>query len=150
VTDSALSGTPFTSRSCPYITRAFARLRSQSPTQIEVTLLRYEPKLQTANNVEQFFEILRVRVNNAVASWINNADLSGLPPEIASQIPESIRQAVSIMNKVSSGLNSLTSGIETVASGISNIVSGISNIFFKSKTGGSEPTQPPQDILQTL
>jgi hypothetical protein len=150
VTDAAFVGTPFTTESCPYITRAFARLRTQTPVQIETTLLRYDARLQNAINLRQFFEILTNRVSTAVTTWLQTGDLSGVPEEIVSQIPASVRTAISAMSTARSVVNTINSGISTIASGVSSVLSSIGSIFFKSKTGDSKPTQSPQNILQTL
>nr|WP_236669098.1 DUF4157 domain-containing protein [Aquimarina mytili] len=150
VTNAAFANTPFTAELCPYLTRAISRLRTLTPIRIEALLLRYDTQLQNAVNLEQFFEIFGNRVRVAATNWLENGDLSGIPDEIITQIPDSIRRAVRIMGAVRSGMNTVTSGISSIASGVSSVVSGIGSLFFKSKTGGSKPSQAPQNILQTL
>lgn len=150
ITDAAFSGTPFTTESCPYITRAFGRLRRLTPVEIENLLLRYDPRLQKAVHLQHFFEILSNRIHTAVTAWVQSGDLSGVPEEIANQIPDNLRRASRVMGTLRSGLNTLSSGFSAISSGVSSVVSGIGSIFFKSKTGHSKLSQSPQNILQTL
>lgn len=158
VVDKAFEGLPFTSAACPYITEAFQRLLSKTPLQIEKTLIRYEPLLNGADTISRFFEIYRERVRKAVNGWLQTGDLSGVPEEIASKIPESMRWTAGILGKIVGGVNNFVSGVKNVASsignavssGVSSVVSGIGSLFFKGKEGGAKANQSLVSVMAQL
>lgn len=175
-TDEALAGSPFSSDSCPYIRRAFARHRNSSPAQIEAVLNRYEPRTLQASSAAELISIIRTRTREAVAHWRNTGDLSGIPPEIAAQIPDSLRTMArisgalgnlgsglmsglaSIGSSIASGVGNVASGIASgignvasgIASGVSSVASSIGGLFFKERSGGAHTHQSPENVRDSL
>ena len=146
----AMRGTPFSADSCPYIRNAFARHKNSTPAEIERLLERYEPALRTAQNIEAYFLLFKSKVQQVVNGWLQTGDMSGVPPEIAAQIPESILAAARAMRSVRNIGNTIRSGINTVTSGIGSAISSIGSIFFKEKAGGANATQSPLAVMQNL
>ena len=146
----AMAGTPFSTDSCPYIRNAFARHQNSSPVQIERLLVRYEPLLQTAQSLEAYFQIFKAKVNSVVSNWVSTGDISGVPEDIAAQIPESVRLAAGAARGLGSAVSAVSSGIGSVVSGISSAVSSIGSLFFKARPGGAHATQSPLAVMQSL
>ena len=99
-------------------------------------------------NASELISIVTTRTREAVARWRDTGDLSGVPPEIAAQIPASVRMMAQvsstlgnigsgIMQGVSSLASGIASGIGSIASGIgsavSSIASGIGSLFAKGQ-----------------
>lgn len=150
VTDEVLAGTPFTAQTCPYITQAFRRLARKTPAEIEALLYRYEGSLQAAENLQQLFELISIRVRAAVTAWLQTGDLSGVPAEIAAQIPENIRTMARISAKVAGVAGSIRSGISSAVSGTKGLLSDIGSLFFKTKAGHAPAPQSPGAVRQGL
>lgn len=148
--DEELAGTPLSSATCPYLTAAFQRLTGRTPAGIEALLKRYEPLLRSVTTLEGVFDIIKQRVRTAVSTWLQNGDLSGIPPEIASQIPERFRLMAQLAGRGMDVLNTITSGVNTLVSGTRTVLSRIGSIFFKSKNGGATPVHSPGSVMQQL
>lgn len=134
--DHALAGTPYSSDNCPYIRAAFMRHQSSTPRQIEELIHRYEPSAINATSAENMIQRMQTRVSIAVTRWKQNGDLTGVPAEIAAQIPAGLR---------------LASGMAgTIASGISSVASGIGSLFFKANEGGAKITAEPVEVMNSL
>lgn len=146
----AMAGTPFSADSCPYIRNAFARHQNSSPVRIERLLERYEPLLQTAQSLEAYFQIFKAKVNSVVSDWVSTGDISGVPEDIAAQIPESVRLAAGAARGLGSAVSAVSSGISSVVSGIGSAVSSIGSLFFKARAGGAHATQSPLAVMQSL
>lgn len=146
----AMRGTPFTADSCPYIRNAFARHKNSPPAEIERLLERYEPALRTAQNIEAYFQMFKSKVQQVVYGWLQTGDMSGIPPEIAAQIPESVVAAAQAMRGVRNIGNTIRSSIASVTSGIGSAISSIGSIFFKEKAGGAHAAQSPLAVMQNL
>lgn len=146
----AMQGTQFTADSCPYIRNAFAKHQNSTPAQIERLLARYEPALQTAQTFETYFQLFKGKVRQVVAAWLQNGDLSGVPGDIAEQIPVSVRMAAGAAHGLSSVAGAIGSGFSSMAAGLSNAVSGIGSLFFKAKPGGARVSQSPVTVMQSL
>jgi hypothetical protein len=141
--DEALKGTLFSSDNCPYIRSAFARYKNSTAGQLEQTIQRYEPATVSAQSAEDMIQQITMHATIAATRWAQTGDLSGIPPEIASQIPAS--------TKTMAGISTAASDLsQSVSSGIGSIVSGIGSMFFKSDNGGAQATQSPQAVMQGL
>jgi hypothetical protein len=122
--DQALQGTPHSSDNCPYIRAAFSRHSSSTPAELEQLLRRYEPSTLLARDAQALIQMVLVRVSAAVERWKRNGDLSGVPQEIAAQIPA--RQQ---------------------PNGGAHSGAGVS---FKANAGGAHATQSPVSVMQHL
>ncbi len=80
VTDDALAGTPYTSASCPYITRIFNRHRQSDPARIEQILQRYAPESRNSAGAEEMIRAVGERTRQVAASWGEGQDIAGMLP----------------------------------------------------------------------
>lgn len=149
-----LAGTPFSADSCPYIRRSLERHRNSSPVQIEIVIARYAPSATTAQSVEGLIQAVKTRVGTAVTQWVQTGDLSGVPEEIAAQMPgglSTLANAASVISGIASGVGSGISSFATsVVNMASSIGSGIGGLFFKRKAGGAQPNNSPLGVMNSL
>lgn len=156
--DEAIKFTGSTSDNCPYIREVFARYQNNTPAQIEAVIQRYEPSTRFAQSAEDVIQMVKAHAFTAAIQWATNGVIPGLPESISSLITTGIASVSNVVSTISSTVNnaisSITSGISSavsdIGSGIGNAVSSIGNLFFKSKPGGSQATQSPLGVMQSL
>lgn len=122
----ALSGTPFSADSCPYIRASFEKHQNSSAAQIQALVIRYAPGAALATNAEGLIQAMKARVYTAALQWVQNGG---------------------DMSSVSSLFTGAAAGIGSM---ISDVASGIGNMFFKSEPGATAQAQSPQAVMQSL
>jgi hypothetical protein len=126
------------SEGCPYIERAFARYRAMSGSQLERGLRRYAPEAAGATTARDYIPAVSERVRRAVAVWATTGQITGVPEELADQIPG---------GGLLGAIGSVFSG---VVRGIGSMVSGIGSLFFKARDAGAREPADPQSIQSQL
>lgn len=148
--DRELSGTPFSSRACPYIERTFDRHADSSPAELLAVIQRYAPGADTGVPAARLIVLVTLRARNAVRNWAQTGDLSAIPDEFQDQIPASLRMANGLRNvgrSIGNAGRSIARGISDLGS---SIVSRIGGLFRKAKPGGTAKSRPPAAIKQSL
>ena len=146
----ALTGTPFTSDNCPYLRAVFARHQNSTPLYLEQVMTRYEPATRFAQSAEGVIQQVKMRVFAAAMRWAQTGDLSDVPEEIASQIPDGLNAVSSAVSTIGNIAQSAGSLFNSVSSGIGEVASSIGSLFFKAKEGGAEISQSPLSVMRSL
>ncbi len=128
--DQELEGTPFTSDNCPYLKRAFLKLHDLSSLDIENLLGRYEPGINSAQNVNDLTQSILVRVRSAVNQWKQKGSLSDVQENMSNLLAEI---DLTTENVYSNGE-----------------LNPFEELFFKANPGGSKNSQSPLAIIQSL
>lgn len=124
----ALTGTPFSADSCPYIKASFEKHQNSSPATIEALIHRYAPATAQATTAEALIQGMKARAYTASLQWVQNGG--------------NMSEVMQIFDGTGEG----------IGSAIGNVVSGIGSMFFKSDTGGAKAstTQSPKSVMNSL
>jgi len=85
--DAVLASVGHTTKSCPYIEKWLGFYEKQSSDHIERAILKYAPETATARNAHEAIRLVVMRVQRAAMTWAKTGKVSGLPEDLASQIP---------------------------------------------------------------
>jgi len=85
--DAVLESVGHTTKSCPYIEKWLGFYEKQSASHIERAILKYAPETATARSAHEAIRLVVMRVQRAAMTWAKTGKVSGLPEEVASQIP---------------------------------------------------------------
>jgi hypothetical protein len=143
--DAALAAAGRSTEGCPYIERAFTRYRAMSGSQLERGLRRYAPEAAGATTARDYIPAVSERVSRAVAVWATTGQITGVPEELADQLPGG-----GLLGAVGSVFSGIVSGIGSVVSGIGSVVSGIGSLFFKARDGGAREPDDPRSVQTQL
>jgi hypothetical protein len=140
--DAELAAVGRSTESCPYIERAFERYRTMSGGQLERRLRRYAPETAGARTARDYIPAVSERVRRAVAVWARTGQITGVPEELASQLPGG--GLLGVVGGVFSGVAGAVSG---VVGGLGRALGGI---FTKAREGGAKEVGEPQEIQSQL
>jgi Domain of unknown function (DUF4157) len=85
--DAALKSVGHTTQSCPYIQKWLAFYEKQSNSHIERALRKYAPETASARSAREAIRLVVLRVERAAVIWAKTGRISGLPEDLASQLP---------------------------------------------------------------
>jgi hypothetical protein len=85
--DGILKSVGHATESCPYIAKWLAFYEKQSSEHIERAILKYAPETAAARSAHQAIRLVVVRVERATLTWAKTGKISGLPDDLAAQIP---------------------------------------------------------------
>lgn len=85
--DAILASVGHTTESCPYIAKWLAFYEKQSSAHIERALVKYAPETAAARSAHQAIRLVVVRIQRATLTWAKTGKISGLPDDLAAQIP---------------------------------------------------------------
>ena len=142
-TDTALSGTPFTSDACPYISKIFTKHRNSSPVRIEQLIHRYAPSTASAGNANELISGIQGRVRQAVRTWVDTGSLAHLPSAVMAEIPGSLK----LLSTAASAIGNMA---QAAASGVNQALSSLKQLFFKSRNGKSYRSHTPKAVQHKL
>jgi hypothetical protein len=120
---------------CSYVERWTSSFRDKSSAQVERSIRNYVPEASNARSAEDYIPAVSARVHRAISRWGATGELTGLPDELADQIPGT----------------GLLGGIGSAISGIAGrIGAAIGGLFSKSRDGGGKRDEDPQAIRAQL
>lgn len=125
------------SASCPYIERAFAHYRLQSPGRLERSIHRYAAEAAAAKSAHDYIVAVSTRVRSAVGVWATTGELTGVPTGVSAELP-----ALGLTGTLVSLLSGLGSLAGSLLQNKGSVLSGAGPIFFKRANG----TEPPDAI----
>jgi hypothetical protein len=134
--DAELAAAGRSTEGCPYIERAFERYRAMSASQLESRLRRYAPEAAGGTSARDYIPAVSDRVRRAVALWAATGQVTGVPEELASELPGA---------GLLGAFGGLLSGIGGV---VSSLVGGIGGIFFKARDGSAKDADPREVSAQ--
>jgi uncharacterized protein DUF4157 len=85
--DAVLTSVGRTTKSCPYIEKWLAFYEKQSSDHIERAILKYAPETATARTAHEAIRLTAMRVQRAAMTWAKTGKVTGLPEDMAGQIP---------------------------------------------------------------
>jgi hypothetical protein len=129
VADSVLVSVGRTAQGCPMIERWIGHLRQRNVQYIERGIRKYASRGPQAS-AQDYITAVGEKVREGVARWAATGDVSGVPPELMSEM---------MGGGVLGALAGLVSGI---GSAVSGVFSGIGKLFTKARPGGSRPGNP--------
>jgi len=140
--DAELAAAGRTAQGCPYIRNWLGFYRTQSSQHVERALRRYAPEAANASGARDYIPIVAERVRRAARVWAETGQITGLPAELAGQLP-------------GAGFLGAVGGILSGAAGIlggmfGGIGRAFSGIFTKAREGGASETADPAQIKHQL
>lgn len=144
--DAALAGLPFSSSSCPYIAKAFNKHKRSTPDRLQSVIVRYAPEATEATSAQGLLAAVVRKAGNAARKWARTGDTSGLPPELAANLPPAAK-ALGRFNRIFSAVGSMGGRVasaaksvgRTLANAASSAVSTVKSWFWKARPGGPNP-----------
>jgi hypothetical protein len=85
IADAALATTGKNTKGCPYIEKWLAFYSDQDSSHVERALVKYAPETARARSAREYIPIICNRVQRAVLNWAKTGEITGVPPELASQ-----------------------------------------------------------------
>jgi hypothetical protein len=132
--DDALAASGRTAQGCPYIERWIGFYRDQPAAHVERALRKYAPEAASITSARDYIPVVGTRVRLAVSRWVATGEITGVPEELADEIPGGgIPEAVG---------GAISSAASSVAEGISSAGSAIGGIFGKAREGGLRAGDP--------
>lgn len=129
VADSVLVSVGRTAKGCPVIERWIGHLRQRNVQYIERGLRKYASPGPQAG-AQEFITAVGERVREGVTRWARTGDVSGVPPELMSEMG-------------GGGIAGATgSAVGGIAGGIGGAISGIGQLFAKGRDGGARAGNP--------
>ena len=127
---------------CPYIENWIGYYRSRPSQYVERSLRKYAPEAAAATSAQDYIPLVAQRVRRAVSVWATTGEITGVPDELAGQLPS---------GGLLGAAEGLLSGIGGAISGaIGSVGSAIASIFTKAKEGGPRQADDPQQIQAQL
>jgi uncharacterized protein DUF4157 len=128
--DSVLLAIGRTAQGCPFIERWIARLRTRTGGHIERAIRKYAPESASASTARDYYAAVGNRVREGVSRWASTGEISGVPPEL--------------MSEMAGGgvLGAIGGALSSIAGAIGSVASGIGGLFTKAKDGGAREGNP--------
>jgi Domain of unknown function (DUF4157) len=120
VADSVLVSVGRTAQGCPMIERWIGHLRQKNIQYIERGIRKYA-SLGAGAGAQDYITAVGERVREGVTRWASTGDISGVPPEL--------------MSEMAGG--GILGALGSAVAGIGNAISGIGHLFAKGKDGGA-------------
>lgn len=130
--------------SCPYITRAFDKYRTQSSSRLERSLRRYASEAAGATSARGYIEAVSTRVARAVGVWAETGELTDVPDELAAELSGGISIG---------GVKGLASMAEKAVGGLigkaGKALSGLGRMLFKERAGGVRTERAEPAVIKS-
>lgn len=137
--DAAFAGTPYSAQSCPFLGQLFAQHGHKPAARLLQLVHRFAPESAAAADASQVLRLIGGRAYFIARNWLETREISGLPPEIAGQVPETVRQTAR------------TDGwMGQASSAVSKVSAALAGLFFKAKSGGARSARSARGIQATL
>lgn len=85
--DAVLMSVGRTTKSCPYIEKWLAFYEKQSSDHIERAIVKYAPEAAAAQSAHEAIRMAVMRVQRTAMAWARTGKVTGLPDDLASQLP---------------------------------------------------------------
>jgi hypothetical protein len=128
--DAELAAADRSTQACPYLEKWFGFYSTRSGPQVERAIRKYAPETEGAKAARDYIPPVQERVRRGVARWAVTGEITGVPEELASQIPEA---------GVPGAVGGPASG---VAGGGGQAASGAGSMLFKARAGGTIKAEP--------
>ena len=138
--DAELTAVGRNTQGCPYIERWIGYYRTRSSQQGERSLRRYAPEAAGARTAREYIPFVAERVRRAVAVWARTGEITGVPEELASQLP-----GAGILDAIGGFFSGVASAISGAFGGVGRMLGGI---FTKARGGGAKEADPQQVLAQ--
>ncbi|MGC2696892.1 MAG: DUF4157 domain-containing protein [Candidatus Angelobacter sp.] len=128
--DAELASTGRTAQGCPFIERWIAKLRTRTSEYVERGIRKYAPEGANAKSAHDYFSAVGGRVRQGVRRWATSGDVSGVPPEL--------------MSEMGGGgiLGAIGGAVSSIVGGLGSAISGIGKLFTKAREGGAREANP--------
>jgi hypothetical protein len=142
--DAELAAVGRSAQGCPYIENWINHYRSKDSRYVERALHKYAPEAAGITSARDYIPIVSNRIQRSVSVWARTGQITGVPDELAGQIPRGGLPAAlgGLISGIGSAVGGLVSGMGTsvssVASGLGKAVSSIGSLFFKAREGGAK------------
>jgi len=124
VADAELAAVGRSTEGCPYIEYWIGYYGTRSTDQIERAIRKYAPETAGVTTARDYIPLITERVRQGVVTWATSGQITGVPEELAGQLPE--------MGGAPAG----------AASAVSSVVSEIGGVLFKARDGGAREADP--------
>jgi hypothetical protein len=145
--DAELAAVGRSALGCPYIENWIDHYRSKDSSHVERALHKYAPEAAGITSARDYIPIVSNRIRRSVSVWATTGKITGVPEELAGQIPGGglLGGLVSgIASAVGGLLSGIGSAVSTVAGGIGKAFSAIGSLFHKPRDGGAKEADPEQ------
>jgi hypothetical protein len=134
--DAELAAVGSSTEGCPYIERWMSYYRARSSAQVERALRRYAPEAAGVSNARDYIPIVAARVRRAVTRWATTGEITGVPEELAGQLP-----GAGVLGAVGSFFSGVAGAVSGALGGVGRALGGI---FAKEREGGARDADPQQ------
>ena len=128
--DAELAAAGQSTQACPYLEKWFDYYSTRSGPQVERSIRKYAPETEGAQAARDYIPPVQERVRRGVATWAATGEITGVPEEMASQIPEA--GALGAVEGLASG----------VAGEVEQGMSSVTSMLFKARPGGARESDP--------
>ena len=147
--DAELSRVGQSAQGCPYIESWIGYYRTRDSQHVERALRKYAPEAADVTSARDYILIVNERVRRGVATWATTGEITGVPEEMASQLP-GVGLSEAVGGLVSGVAGTVSSAVSSVVSGVGGALSGIGGLFFKGRDGGAQQVDYPEAIQAQL
>jgi hypothetical protein len=140
--DAELAAAGRTAQGCPYIRTWLGFYRNRPGEHVERALRKYAPEAAGASTARDYIPIVSRRVRRAAAVWVTTGQITGLPEELAGQLP-----GAGLLRAVGGFLAGAASAVAGVFGGIGRAIGGL---FTKSRGDGERQVEEPEQIRAQL
>jgi len=133
--EQSLAGVGRSARSCPYLERWFAHYLARSAAHGERALRRYAPEARGATAARDYIPAVCARVRQGIATWAATGEVTGVPPELAAEVPRGT-----------------AGGAGGILSALGGAEGGVARLLTKARPGESPrpSSSPPEAVLAQL
>jgi hypothetical protein len=141
--DEELAAVGHTAQGCPYVRNWLQFYRNRSSQHVERALRHYAPEAAGASNARDYIPFVTARVRRSAAIWATTGRITGLPPELAGQLP-----GAGLLGAVGGMLSGAAGMLTGMFGGIGRAFGGI---FTKAEdAGAASPSGDPAQIQAQL
>jgi hypothetical protein len=145
--DEELAAVGRSAQGCPYIEKWIGHYRTKDSHYVERSLHKFAPEAAGITSARDYIPIVSNRIRRSVSVWATTGKITGVPEELASEIPGGglLGAIGGLISGIGSAVSGLVSGIGSAVSGIaSGIGKAVGSLFFKSREGGAKEGDPEQ------
>jgi hypothetical protein len=150
--DAALASVGHTTRGCPYIKRWLDHYKNQNAQHLIRAINKYAPETRQARTAHEAILIVDRRVQHAALSWARTGKVSGLPPELQSELMREQGGGGGFLGAVasfaSSGFGSAILGF--LGGGKSDDTTERGSVQRKAQNGDSSPAHDAAGVKDQL
>ncbi|MFP5261553.1 MAG: DUF4157 domain-containing protein [Blastocatellia bacterium] len=140
--DAELARVGQTAQGCPYIENWIGYYRSRPASHVERALKRYAPEASAATSAADYIPLVAERVRRAVTVWATTGEITGVPEELAGQLPTG--GLLGAMGGILSGIGGAVTGA------LGSVGSAIGGIFTKTREGEAAGEGDAEQIQSQL